>query len=265
MHEEKDIKRVFASFGGKCPFNCLHCYTFSKDFKMISFNDIDAIVKSIKHDDFNIVYVSGFIENFIIPQKGIDLLLEIYRNYRCDILFTTRNVFEEESIARLSLLNKEMNREGHKLYGCVSISAYESYKRLETAPLIPSPQKRIGFIKQLFNENIITFLTLRPVFPSYFIPTEEYIRLIKECEKQYHAIISSGIVVNKTILERLKKFDYSYNKQNEVSIMKCLNQDQVKVNYVNVNKELKMISDYCTNNSIKLFSGSIEAICNYDK
>ena len=86
-------------------------------------------------------------QNFIEVKKGIDLIEAIYAEFKCNILFTTRNVFSYDDIVKLSNINKTMKKDFKYLFACVSISAYNSYKKLESCNLIPSPQKRIDFIK----------------------------------------------------------------------------------------------------------------------
>ena len=49
-----DDNRAFASFGGKCPFKCSHCYTFSKNFEEQPKYSIDEIVENLNNEkDFN--------------------------------------------------------------------------------------------------------------------------------------------------------------------------------------------------------------------
>ncbi len=265
MKEELQIsyKREFASFGGKCPFKCNHCYTFIDDFSTKENYSINDIIKDLKsHNKFDIVYISGFKENFINVEIGIELIEKIYDTFKCNILFTTRNIFTYKNIKKLSNINRTMQKDNKYLFACVSISAYNSYKKLEPCELIPSPQKRINFIKHLYMENIITFLTLRPICPNCFIPTREYLEVIKQTCNYCNGVISSGIVVNSQILNQLKGFpkEFIYKKKN---LMDCLNQENIIMKYVDVDNELFKIKEYCYKNKIPFFSESKLAICKY--
>lgn len=253
------IKRVFASFGGKCRYKCNHCYTFINDFTVLKHNSIFDITENLEKKDFNIIYISGYNENFIVPQAGVELIEKLYDRFRCHILFTTRNTFDSNSIKRIVDLNNIMYNDRKKLFACISISAYESYKKLEPSVLIPTPKQRIEFIKKLYEYNVSTFLTLRPVCPDSFIPTKEYIYILDEMAGNCTGVISSGIVVNSEILKQLNGFPIEFDFE-EKPIMPCLHQDNLVVKYVEVERELEIIKDYCMKKKIPFYSGSIDAI-----
>lgn len=256
------IKREFASFGGKCPFKCNHCYTFINNFSTYKANSIPNIINELVSKDFNIIYISGFNENFVSPQIGIKLIEELYNHFKCHILFTTRNTFDNDCLKKITEINKMMLKDGKRLFACVSISAYNSYKKLEPCNVIPTPNQRIEFIKKMFGNKIITFLTIRPVCPKEFIPTNEYIDIIKDIGQMCSGIISSGIVLNKDIINKLDGFPKNYSYV-EKPIMSCLKQDNLLVKYVNVEEELNSIQLKCKQSQIPFFSGSIEAIQSY--
>ena len=247
--------RVFVSFGGKCSFQCLHCYTFSQNFHTEDFYSIEDIVKNLKtKNKFEIIYVSGYKENFENPDCGIDLVESLYYEFKCHILFTTRNVFNEKQISRISNLNKLMRKENKHLFACVSISANNSYKKIEPNNIIPSPEKRLKFVEQLYNNNIITFLTLRPIYPDKFISTREYLTILEKSYKYCNAVIASGISVDEYILKRLKTFPEKY-----VSKSKKWAYFDMEVSDVDVSKELHEIEEFCER-KVPVFESSIPAI-----
>lgn len=250
--------RTFASFSGSCPYQCAHCYTFSGDFVNKGHNNIDEIICELKSKEFEIVYISGYKENFVNPKQGLDLLETIYNNFSCDILLTTRAVFDSLNTERLIKLNNRMSENGNTLYFCVSIPALKSYKLLEPNHLTPSPQKRIEFLKQISKMGICTILTIRPLCPESYIPISESLEIIKELKNHCQAVISSGIVVNDCIIGRLNGFpkDVEYI---EGKIMNCL-QNDTKVKYINVDKELYKIECFCKQCNIPFFNSSLPAI-----
>lgn len=138
--------RAFASFSGICSYRCLHCYTFSDDFTNRGKECTEHIISDLKKQDFNIVYISGYKENFLNPMEGLSMIETIYETFHCDLLLTTRTVWDTNYIKRLSLLNQKMRFNGNKLYFCISIPAYKSYKLLEPNPMIPTPKQRIEFL-----------------------------------------------------------------------------------------------------------------------
>lgn len=251
--------RVFASFSGSCPYKCLHCYTFSEDFVSKGKDDINSIISELStKGKFNIVYISGYRENFIIPSDGLSLMEAIYDNFHCDILVTTRAVFDANNIQRLFALNKRMQSKGNQLYFCVSIPAYESYQLLEPNPIIPPPQERLRFLKQIYVGGINTLLTIRPLCPTEFIPVLESIKLLNEASGYCSAIISSGIVVDNLILSKLKGFPKQFRYETK-KLMNCLKND-IDMKYVNVENELEQIEVVCRNLNIPFFKSSLPAI-----
>ena len=251
-------RRQFVSFGGNCAFNCNHCYTFSSDYEHSALTTIQDIVDSLASKDFDIVYVSGHRENFIVPDEGLDLCESIFKTYNTDLLVTTRNVFTRDQLERLNKLNKEMKANGKDMYFCVSLPCTSSYKLLEPCGLIPSPTKRMDFLKSIYDIGIYTLLTIRPLCPNEFIPIDEALEIIDACHSFSSAVISSGIVVDEYIKKRLRNFP-SYESTTG-TLMECLENTQILVDYVNVDKELMQIREYCDNVGVRLFERSCPAI-----
>lgn len=259
MNTNFKIQRAFASFGSTCPYQCKHCYTYSDGFKNENRNNIDEIISELKSKSFNTIYISGYTENFIVPSKGIELIEKIYYEYNCNILFTTRNSFSNEDVLRLSKLNKNMKEKNALLIACVSISALDSYKKLEPNKIIPTPHQRIDFIHRLYNSGIKTVLTLRPVCPAEYIPTDEYLKILEMCNNNCSAVISSGIVLSQKIKENLIGFPENIDYVTK-PIMNCLQQQNLLVDYVDTSIELKKISDMCNKYMIPFFDSSIPAV-----
>ncbi len=256
----KDLEkeRVFASFGGECPYRCRHCYTFCDNYQYDPDLSVKDIINNLKGHEFSLVYVSGHKENFVNPDEGLDLCEEIYANYSPDILITTRNVFNERQLSRLSELNKKMRLANKDLYVCVSIPALQSYKKLESNVSIPSPDERINFIKRVYEKGMYTILTIRPLFPDTFIPISEPLEILNECKDYVSAVISSGVVVDDTIVKNLKTFP-SDVKYKEGKLMECLGQD-INMKYVNVEQEYLQIEQFCKEHNIYLNEHSIPVI-----
>ncbi|MDR2148246.1 MAG: hypothetical protein LBE91_17510 [Tannerella sp.] len=249
--------RVFVSFGGKCSFRCLHCYTFSRNFQSEDFFSIESIINNLKRKNkFDIIYVSGYKENFENPNDGLDLVEALFSEFRCHILFTTRNIFNEAQVLRVSNLTKLMKESGKLLFACVSISAYESYKKIEPSNKIPNPEKRIEFVKQLYENDIITFLTLRPIYPDAFIPTKEYLKILEKSYKFCNAVIASGIRVDDYIKDRLGTFPKDY--VSKLTDWHCFN--DMPIEEVNVEKELSEIDTFCREKNVCIFEESIPAM-----
>lgn len=251
-------KREFASFSGKCPYACLHCYTFTPEYHTVGEESISKIVNRLSGKNPDIIYISGHKENFIYPSQGLELGEKLFDAYHCDIMMTTRNVFEENEIKRLAELNYRMNNEGKDLFFCISISALESYKKLESNPAIPTPYQRMEFLSEVYNQGIDTFLTIKPLCPTEYIPIDETLKIIEECKNYSTVVLSSGIVVDDYILKRLKGFPTSFSSE-KAPLMECL-ENNISVQYVNVSEELNKIENICNKYDIPFFQHSMPAV-----
>ncbi len=251
-------KREFASFSGKCPFACLHCYTYTKKYESKGKDSICDIVKSLEDKKPDIVYISGHRENFVVPDVGIELGEKLFDTYNCDILMTTRNIFDKKEIERLKELNLKMRSKGKDLFFCISIPALNSYKKLETSPFIPLPEERIDFLKDVYTSGVYTFLTVRPLCPNDFIPISEVLQIIERCKDYVAAVLSSGIIVDEYILKRLEDFPEIFKSQ-DGKLTECL-KNNIPVKYVDVLKELKEIKALCESLKLPFYEHSMEAI-----
>lgn len=253
--------RGFASFSGVCPYACLHCYTFIPDYKSQGEGSIPDIVDRLKGTDPNIIYISGHKENFIVPDKGIELGEKLFDRYHCDIMMTTRNVFDAAAIKRLSRLNKKMLEEGKILFFCVSIPAFDSYKKLESNPMIPTPEARMNFLSSVYAEGISTFLTVKPLCPNEFIPIDEALEIIRRCKDFSTVVLSSGIVVDDNILRKLPGFPVNrLDSSKREPLMPCLGNELIQVCYVDVSSELQKIEELCNANWLPFFQHSMPAV-----
>jgi DNA repair photolyase len=241
--EINESKRCIASLGGKCPYNCAHCYTFIDEYKTEQVQSISEIVDNLHDKQFNIIYISGQRENFVNPHDGLELCEKLFSEYHTDIMITTRNVFNHDELNRLKQLHEQMKLANRDLYVCSSIPALVSYKKIEPSKLMPAPQKRIEFLENVHSFGIFSILTLRPLCPESFIPISEPLTIIEQCKNFIDAVISSGIVTHKSILPRLKGFPEKIDKERRL-IMSCLKRN-VYVDYVNVDRELLQIKDCC--------------------
>ena len=252
-------RRQFMSFGGKCPFGCHHCYTFSREYRHEAPASIKDMVEALSDKDFNIIYVSGHRENFVSPEDGLSLCEAVFERYNVDILLTTRAVFEDAHYSRLKRLFNTMQSYGRDLFVCSSIPATASYKKLEPNPLVRSPNDRMDFLKHVFDMGIFTILTIRPLCPSEFIPIDEPLEIVDKCHTFSSAILSSGIVVEETILERLGTFP-NFKSDGKQELMNCLENKKLLVEYVNVEKEWAIIRERCSSYGKELFKLSLSAV-----
>lgn len=254
-----NYKRQFVSFTGKCPYQCNHCYTFCTGYDSYdSGKNVKEIVEGLIDKEFDIVYVSGHKENFVNPDEGIELCEKIFEKYNSDIMITTRNIFDQEQLKRINILNRKMKEQNKDLFFCSSISALESYKKLEPNPIMPSPIQRIENMKKVYNLGIYTVLTLRPLCPDIFIPIKESIDIIEMCKQHTSVVLSSGIVIDDEILHKLIGFPEDFVSQ-EKPLMSCL-KNNLTMRYVDVYGELRKIEKKCKECGLPFFEHSLPAI-----
>lgn len=256
-------KRVLVSLDGECPYHCKHCYTYDLE-KREGSRTISEIVDSIKNEEFDIIYVSQKKENFVFPDEGLSLCEELFEHYRTDIIAITRNVFDEKQLKRLKTINQKMIKEGKRFFLAVSIPALESARVTEELSIIPSPEERIDFLRRASKEGISTILVIRPLYPETIIKIEEILNLVDKCKEFVSCILSSGLVVNESILDRLgyKEDDFSYVNDGKSDYLVGAIEGNMK--YIDVKKELEMIRLYCQKLGVPFFEHSIPAI-NYIK
>ena len=260
MNNLSNDGRQFVSFSGVCPFNCNHCYTFCKGYSL-DYDDLSAenIIQHIKKNNFNIIYISGHRENFIDKELGIHLCERLYSEFHTDMLITTRCVFDDTEVDRLAKLNSQMRKNGNFLFFCVSIPALDSYKKLESSPLVPTPDDRISCLHRIYNAGILTILTIRPLCPTQYIPIAEPLEILQRCSHISSGVISSGIVVDQTILNKLPGFPTNFN-YTEAPLMSCLGNDNIHMKYVNVDFELLQIQNLCSDMNVPFFTHSMPLI-----
>jgi DNA repair photolyase len=179
-------ERVMVSLGPfstkqHCPYRCAFCYV-QDDFSSYESLNIDNIIKYLKSniDNYNIIYVSGDTDSFAPPRTklGLKLLSNIVDVVKCDLLFTSRYVFNNSEYEQLARIITKQNSKGFKFYAGVSITRYsEKNAYLEPFP-IPKPDDRISHIKKMKSLGAITMLGLRPFLPV--VEVNEYLTILDE-------------------------------------------------------------------------------------
>lgn len=256
-------KREIVSFDGPCPYNCKHCYTFglNEENKHLTIEDI---VNSLKGKEFDVIYVSHNKENFLKPSEGIKLCEELFSNYNKDIIAITRNVFNDSELNELVNLQKKMKEKDKDLFLAVSIPAKESINITEGNDLIPTPSKRIDFLKRAKEKGLTTILVIRPLFPNNIIPTSEALEIIDDLNGYVDCVLSSGLAVNKAILSQLKMSEEQFKYLDGDNSNYLIGATSSDTKYIDVTEELSKIKAKCSDLNIPFFDHSLSAI-NYLK
>ena len=250
--------RELVSFYGPCLYNCKHCYTFGLNEENKNLT-IDDIVKSLENKEFDVIYVSHNKENFINPKEGIKLCKELFNRYNKDMIAITRNVFSEEELDDFVELYNLMKSKGKLLCLAVSIPALDSIEVTEGTGIIPTPQKRIDFLKRAKLKGLKTILVIRPLYPNKIIPIIEPLQLISECKDFVDCVLSSGLAVNDSILKQLemKWEDFTYLEGNNSEYLLGAI-DNTK--YIDVKEEIQQLKNKCESLNVKVFDHSMDAL-----
>ena len=255
-------KRSLVSFSGPCKLQCKHCYTFSKECSSSCTNDFDECETLLERIDDNsdIVYISHDRENFINEKAGCKLASAIFNEKKKSIFIITRCVLSDECVNELAELNIHMRDEGLNLVVAVSIPAMESIYLLERKELVSSPEERIDLLRRLHEKGIKTILMIRPLLPNSIIPIEEAFQLIKLSENYIDAVVSSGLAVNAAILDRLGFSDYSFDYMPGENAEFLIGAEVPDIKYVDTEKEIASITNYCNENNIIFHRHSLDAL-----
>lgn len=251
--------RVMVSFDGKCPMGCKHCYTYDLKKKECK-RDIDGLVQELEEKTFDIIYISQSYENFFDEKRGLRLCHMLYERYQKDMFIITRSFLSDKVIDELGRLNQVMKSKGHQLFIAVSVCAEQSYGLTEQEGICPTPQQRLLNLERAHNVDIKTILLVRPVFPDHIIPVYECKVLIERSRSYINAVVSSGLIVTDKIIERLGLRDNGLSYQRNGDSEYLSNLEPGKAKYVNVNRELSEIQNFCISNSIRFFKHSIPAL-----
>ncbi len=252
-------RRAFVSLGGSCPYRCHYCYTCHKQYEQLPEEPIDQLVANLADKEFDIVYISGHRESFVDPDQGLDLAEGIYESYRCDILITTRNVFNATQLDRLQELAGRMTSQGRDMFFCVSVPALGSYAKIEVAAVVPPPEARLDFLADVYRRGIYTYLAVRPAFPEALVPLTEVAEIIARGSSFSTAVISSGLVIEEKNPCWLKQGCGDFKVRRKAPLMKCL-ENNYEVYYVDVERELNYIEAQCMEAKVPFFRDSMSAL-----
>lgn len=162
-----------------CPYNCAFCYV-QDDFGSYAKLEISEIVNFliVNRSKYDIIYVSGDTDSFAPPrtQRGIELLNIISQSVECDLLFTTRSVFSDDVLVKLSEIAIRQRKANKLLIAGTSITRYSQRLDYLEPPPIPTPDERIQHMKNMKALGAVTMLGLRPFLPM--VDVDEYITIL---------------------------------------------------------------------------------------
>jgi hypothetical protein len=164
-----------------CTYSCPFCYVNVQyaSFGSLSIPDIIRWVAAQDRSSFETIYVSGDTDSFAPPrlQLGVSLLQQL-SSFGKDLLFTTRAPFDDEALDAVGRLSEQLRRQGHWLFGCVSI-AQLTVSYLEPRP-VPAPAIRARQLAEFRRRGLVSVLALRPFLPV--VPLSDYAKILDLCD-----------------------------------------------------------------------------------
>lgn len=255
----KICNREFVSFDGLCPYQCKHCFSFDTNHNQ-QIRTTKEIIDSLKDKNFDVVYVSQKKENFINPDDGLELCEMIFNRYCCNIVIITRNIFNSEHKKRLINLHNNMKKKGKFLFICISLVGLDSSGITENLSLIPPPEERIRFAKEIYSLGIKSILLIRPLFPNKIIPSVEWKKIIDMVAGNISCVLTGALMVNDNINQRLgmQESDWTYFNDGNSEYLNGAIAEQMK--FVDVRNEMTQLKNYCKKSDVPFFEHSIPAL-----
>ena len=243
-----------------CTYACAFCYVHADfgSYPSMSPNEIlDGLARRVH--SFDIVYVSGDTDSLAKPRtsSGIDLI-EALSTLGSDVLFTTRAPLSDSDLDRLASINRELEKQGNLLFGCISISRLRSAPHLEPKP-VPSPDDRLAVLKGLKDRGIISVLAMRPFLPV--VPVSEYVELASLAAPFADVILGEAWYADKGGLLEAQVFGDKVSKLNGYHIGKMDFDDNDELWKVWKGSEVReAVASYCANAGVPFFMRSRPAI-----
>lgn len=197
-----------------CSYSCPFCYVDAGFLSYATMTIAETVEWLQSHkDEFSIIYVSGDTDSFAPPRmdKGVELL-EALSEFEVDLLFTTRAVFRDDHLDKLSALSAKLSGVGRLLFGCVSI-AQLNHSYLEPPPIAP-PQDRIRQLENFKHLGLVSVHAMRPFLPV--VPVAEYLELLALVKDKVDIVLgevwyadSEGILEQAVFKGDAPKLDYT--------------------------------------------------------
>lgn len=242
-----------------CPYNCAFCYVksgFTKYTKMEIEDIIEFLIKNRKN--YDIIYISGDTDSFAPPRtdKAIELIKRISEVVSVDIMFTTRTIFDIESLTKLRKINECMKTKNNKLIASISISRLYSANYIEPYP-IPTPEERIETIKNLKENGLYTILATRPFLP--IISANEYIQIIRKTQNYVDCVIGEVWYTNEELIENTCK-DINIEEISFVDKKMDFDNNDIIWKCYEAKETVKEVAKYCNENNIPFYMRSQPAV-----
>lgn len=159
----------------KCPLGCIYCFVDNPEFIGLPI---------IKNTGFEIQFQNSAEIEVIQPACDIELFLvkdwetklEKIAKFGKSVSISTKSKLTKTIIVTLKRINEMLLQSGNILNIAVSITTFSDYwKDIECNA--PSPVERLDSLKRLFDNNLPTSVSIRPLYP--FLKDNELKKLVE--------------------------------------------------------------------------------------
>ena len=187
-----DKERVLTYSKLICPLDCTYCFVedmTQEQEKGISYLSQEqvSLLQNLP-EQVKLIMLGCDTEFFQNKKDALDVLNKL-KHLGKDISVITKLPLSESYIKDVALIAKEIEESGNIFSFSISIPCFseESLKKYE--PKVPSPERRIETLQNVFNEKISTMVAIRPLLPDV---TNEELEKIIESTKDYTIGYYSG-------------------------------------------------------------------------
>lgn len=164
-----DKERVLTYSKLLCPLHCTYCFVDEmtqeqeRSVSYLSQEQINLIQNLPEHIK---LIMLGCDTEFFQNKKGAIEVLNTLKTLGKDISVITKLPLSDSYIQEISLIAKEMEEKGNIFSFSVSIPCLSEKSLQKYEPKVPSPEKRIETLKNVFSFGISTMVAIRPLLPD---------------------------------------------------------------------------------------------------
>jgi DNA repair photolyase len=169
--EEAGLKieddRVLTYSKLSCPLGCTYCFVddmnFNQERGVAYLSDEQDELLSRLPEEVRTIMLGCDTEFFQQKEEAIQILEKLAEQDR-DLSVVTKLPLSKEYIQKMKVVSDEVSRNGNIFTFSVSLPCIGSSPIWE--PKVPSPEKRINTLKDVYESDIKTLLALRPLLPT---------------------------------------------------------------------------------------------------
>lgn len=252
---EKD--RVFTYSKLSCPLECTYCFVDDMD---VNFNQEKGVAYLSNEqfdlldklpDDVKLIMLGCDTEFFQNKENALEILNKLTKTHR-DISTVTKLPLSSDYIEGLKDISKRLKETDNLFSFSLSVPCIASSQEWE--PKVPSPEKRIKTLQEVYEADIKTLVAIRPLLPT--VSEEELEDIILKTKDFSHGYYSGPLY--------LKSLDHSSIKD-----IPDLHIEEIEPHWmpegntfyrIEKRGQMDMLRDILQQHNQVLFEGAAEAV-----